>query len=453
MPQSITIPTSTDSSVKLQALINNAGNTPTEFVFSEDNNIEVSSPIRFYPAVKVSGNGVIFHMKDRASKSIFPSMTPVIGAKSYGGTGFEFSGLVFDGNSDSQTVPLGKGFHNFIGLNGASDIAIHDIHLHDSTGDMARLTNVKFVKYYKNNVIRCGHDGLYVDGGSNIKAWDNHTELRTNSALRLRHVSNGHLYNNYIINKIGGGASCPGIQIENSISGRTSKNILIENNEIRNVWGPGIWIIGTDNTSLSAASNLTVKNNLFFDCGNMDGDYHHLPGVGGIVATGWNNLDVSYNTFDKCKGYGVLFGSYYGSAHGSGYKATIYRNIFTGTRKANTVGTASGSPVAKLDSKYTGVVVSENCFYDNAMDPYGVKPVNSMTKNPQYVSTSDYHLRANSPCRFTAGYQLGRYNGTGVPDTITNPSKQPAFLKFKCSEEELEVLKRSIPNNTILRRD
>jgi hypothetical protein len=267
---------------------------------------------------------------DKAPVSTFGKMISLIGSKNISGNGFEFSGITFDGNSGSQTVPLGKGYFNLIGFSGASDISIHDINLHDSNGDMARLTNVKNVRYYNNKVIRCGHDGFYVDKGTNIEAWNNYTELRTNSALRLRHVQNGHLWDNEIVNLIGSGASCPGIQIEVSTEGMKSSNILIEKNKLSKTFGPGIWVICRKSKDVSAATSLTIKNNLFIDCGNMDSSkYHKLPGVGGIACDGWNNVDISYNTFDQCKGYGVLFGKYIDvTPAAKGYSAKVRRNSY-----------------------------------------------------------------------------------------------------------------------------
>lgn len=443
----VNVPTSVDDSTKLQRLVDSAGNTPAEFVFSEKSEIEILSQVRFYNSCTLRGNGAVFRLRDKASTSVFPSMKSIIGAKSANPFNFNFFNLGFDGNYGKQSVQLGKGFHNFVGISNGANILIQGCKIYDSAGDGARLTNVKAVKFLDNEVRRCGHDAVYVDKGQDIEVGNNYVELRTNSGCRLRHVINGHAHDNYIVNKVSGKAACPGMQIENSTSGMKSSNIVIENNKILDTWGPGIWIIGTSNSSLSAASGLTVRNNLFSNCGNMDSDYHHLPGVGGIVATGWDNLDVSYNTFDRCRGYGVLLGSYYSSAAGSGYDAKIFRNIFTGTRKANTVGTASGAPVAKLDPKYTDVVVSENCFFDNVTAPYNVKPVSSIAKNPLYISPSDYHLQAVSPCRF-ANYQLGMYNGAETPEQ----PKTATYLMFDCSEDELATIKEQYKERTILRR-
>ena len=56
-----------------------------------------------------------------------------------------------------------------------------------------------------------------------------------------------------------------------------------------------------------------------------------ISGVGGVVVDGWNG-EIKNNTIDKCKGYGILAGSYLGSSAGSGYELEIARNIITGTK-------------------------------------------------------------------------------------------------------------------------
>ena len=63
--KSVTVGSSVDSSSKLQTLINNAGNTPTEYIFSE-NDIEINSTVKFYNNTKLTGNGVNLHLKDKA---------------------------------------------------------------------------------------------------------------------------------------------------------------------------------------------------------------------------------------------------------------------------------------------------------------------------------------------------------------------------------------------------
>lgn len=413
MPQIVSVPTNIDSSSKLQALIDKIGNTPTEYVFSEDNEIEVSSPIRIYPSCVVSGNGMTFRLKDKVPTSIFPTMTPILGAKKSGGDGYYFSGLCFDGNSNNQLSSTGKGFHNFIGLTNATNISIRGCHIHDTLGDGARLTNVKNVTWEGNRVLRCGHDGLYADGGENVEALWNYTELRTNSAIRYRHVQNGYIHHNTTINNVSGQASSPGFQIENSTAGRSSSNIIIENNTTKNTFGPGIWVIGTVNTVPNAASGLTIQNNIFDACGQM----RHISGVGGIVCDGWDNVSIQKNEFTNCMGYGVLFGKYVNvTSMGQGYLATVQENRFVGTKKGYVEGTASGTALCNtIPTKYA-VEARGNIFSGNFNDLYNVSEMPAV-QEPQEPSE---------------------------PSVPSEPlGSRPTLLEINCSDSQFEELQKN----------
>lgn len=404
--------------------------------------------------------GATITLIPNASESLFPSMRPIFGQVEKTIQDIDISGLTIDGNSGRQTVPSGKGYHNAFWFQRSENINIHDLTIQNSQGDGLRITDGKNITFARNKVLRCGHDAVYCDKADTVDVFNNYVELRVNSGCRLRHTQNGHVYNNYIINKNGGAASSPGMQIEVSTAGMTSKNILIENNEIRGTWGPGIWVIGRENSNISAASGLTIRNNLFVDCGNMDGSYHHIPGVGGIVADGWNDLDVSYNTFDKCLGYGVSLGPYVSATPaGKGYSAKIYRNIITNTQKSNEVGTASGAAVANLvPDRYVDVEVYENCTYGNVRNYYGVTPAKEILSDPLYAGDGDYHLKSTagrysgsqwvqdevmSPCVFS-DFELGRYSGTSDASRYTaqpEPDEpdpvQTVYVVIPCDNEEI----------------
>lgn len=318
--------------------------------------------------------GAILKLISRASSSTFKTMIPIFGQKRGSISNIVFDGLCFDGNAKNQTVSTGKGFHNFIGLGTCKNVVIKNIEVTDTKGDGVRLTNANNISFSASRIKQCGHDGFYVDCGTNIEAYDNYIELRTNSALRLRHVINGHLHDNFIVNRVGSGASSPGMQIENSITGKISKTILIEKNVIKDTFGPGIWVIGTKNSSPAVASDLKIKNNSFINCGIMDRN-HGLPGVGGIVCDGWTNVEISDNSIDKCRGYGIAFGSYIAiPSSGKNYAAKVYRNHITNTKPANYPGTSSGSAIANLiPAKYLEIDVMENILSGNTFTYYNVK--------------------------------------------------------------------------------
>lgn len=344
----------------------------------------INRPLKMNSGTALESDGdAILKLASKVTEKVFPTMTPILGQKTNNISNIKISNITFDGNSDNQVYPTGKAYHNFIGLRNASDIEIDNCYIHDTLGDGARLTNVKNTKFSKNKIIRCGHDAVYVDGGEDVDVRNNYVELRTNSGCRLRHVKNGYVYQNYIINKEAGKASCPGMQMECSTLNSSSSNIVIEENEIHGTFGPGIWVIGTKNTDLLAASGLTIKNNLFEKCGQM----YHISGVGGIVADGWDTLSIESNTFKDCVGYGVMFGKYVNvESSGAGYFASVKNNTFTGTTKSNTVGEASGTALANLiPAKYT-VAASGNVYLDNVADQYNV--VEQEVTRPAYLKIS-----------------------------------------------------------------
>lgn len=414
-----TVPYSVDTSAKLQAVIDSVGNVPTIYDF-QTSKITVNSPIKIYGNTTFKGNGVLFSLANNVNPNIFKVQVPVIGTKLSSGTNnIEIFDVNFFGNADNQTATpdrngvtgsgggsrLGMGYHNFIGINNSSNIFIHDISVTNSLGDGSRLTNVKKARWYNNVVIGCGHDAFYVDGGSDIESWNNYVELRTNSAVRYRHVIGGYIHDNIIINKVGGKASSPGIQIEVSLGGSKCQNIRIENNEIYGTNGPGIWIIGWKTTDKTAAKGVSIKNNLFNNCGNMASE-GQLPGVGGVMCDGFDDVDFSNNTFVGCKGYGIGFGQYAKITPSvSELSAKVYRNIFINTVKANYPGTASGSPVADVGGRYSSVLMDQNCTYNNVANPYDVIETNTLKANPKL--DADFNVTEGSPCNFD-GYQYGK---------------------------------------------
>lgn len=426
-----TVSSTVDDTKKLQAVIDRAGNTPTVFDFETDS-IDVVSPVKIYSGTVFNGNGCLFEMMDNAPTTIFPSMTPIIGTKQSTTSNVDIFNVGFDGNSGNQNQSLGKGFHNFIGIQNGKNISVHGITVKDSLGDGSRLTNADGVLWYGNKIYRCGHDGLYIDGGANVEAWGNYVELRTNSAIRLRHVNTGYAHDNYIINKVGGLASSPGIQIEVSSSTKTCNDILIESNEVYDTNGPGVWLIGISTTNPNAAKSVTFRNNLFHNCGNM-GAGANIPGVGGIICDGFDDVDISYNTFNRCKGYGVGFGQYVRATPSvSGLSATIFRNTFVNTVKANASGTYGGSPAARLVDRYPSnlVVMKENCLFNNAASVYRINQTGTIAENPLLDENSE--PTTGSPC-IKDGYTIGKI--------------KPAIRKvmLKCEPEVCEKVKSYIP--------
>lgn len=333
-------------------------------VYTVDTPLQVNSDSKIY-----CEPGAVIELVDKAPSSVFKSMVPIFGQRETKISNVTIEGLSYNGRNRSQSVGAGDGFHNFIFFQNATNIDVHGIHVQDSQGDGLRIKNGSKICYHDNYVYHCGHDGLYVDGGSDIEAYNNKTWLRTNSALRLRNVTNGNLHHNAIYNMLGSISSGPGIQVENS-AGKKSKDITVQNNLIANTNGPGIWAINVGNTDPAAASGLTIKENSFILCGSEPAAVK-VPGVAGIVSDGWN-LNIEKNKFDLCKGHAVMFGNYRGVAAGKGYTAVVKDNYISNTAKALSPGVGSGSGIANLVPDKYKVTCENNSFYNNVRDTYGI---------------------------------------------------------------------------------
>lgn len=338
---------------------------------------KVSTPLKLLSGAKLTKSAekgeVEIVLTPGLSLETWKSMTPVFGQVNSSIKDVTVENIGFDGTSDKQKAPLGKAYFNLIGLRNGTNINVNHLRVHDTCGDVARLTNCSMVRYKENDVRRCGHDGLYADGGYDVEADNNYTEIRTNSAVRLRHVKKGRVRNNKVINKVGGAASCPGFQAEVSDKKLGSSDLLFEGNEVYDTRGPGAWVVATTNDEPDSATGITFRNNTFTNCGNMDSSYHHLPGVGGIVFDCWDKILVENNIFKDCLGYGVLFGDYAGAGDvGSNLTATIRHNQFIGTKKSNTVGEGSGSAIANLKPNRYTVTAQGNYYSGNVRDLYNV---------------------------------------------------------------------------------
>jgi len=300
-------------------------------IFLTKGTYTAESPYELNPGTTITGDTAIIKLISNAPTSDFSQLVPIFHCT---GSNFLFENITFDGNKDNQKVGHGKGYHNFIGANKASNITIKNLTMRNSQGDGARLTDSKNILFENNNLTKLGHDGLYVDRCTDVTASNNTIYTRANSGLRCKGSHAVTFKDNTIYGT--SEAYAPGMQIENSKADETSSNILIENNSIQDTLGPGIWVAGHTATDLKAASNLIIRNNTIINCGLMPKE-NHISGVGGIVADGFN-LTLEGNKIENCKGYGILFGKYLTSSANTGYIALLKNNSIKNTQK-NNVGT------------------------------------------------------------------------------------------------------------------
>jgi len=400
-------------------------------IFLKNGNYIAAKPYQFNSGTTLTGDpGAIITLAPSVSETLFPAMTPVFGQIEKTISDITVENITFCGNWDKQTVYHGDGYHNFIGLSNCSGLKINNITAGDNKGDIARIKDSKDILFSGNKINGCGHDGLFTERCKNVEACNNKIKVRINSGLRCKGSSNVSFHNNNIqrVESLGP-ATGPLIQVENSRANETTNNVQIFENYLEGAQGPGIWAAAHTASSLDAAKNLIIRNNLIKNCGNMPASIN-LPTVAGVSVDGWNDVLIENNTIDSNLGYGIYFGKYLTTSANTGYTATVRRNIITNTKK-NLVG--SGGTGIYNQGKYD-LTLDENCMYGNVAN--GITGINDILSDPLFVSpdTNDYRLRDNSPCRFS-GYQLGAY---------TNAEETPTELLVSCSGYDADIVSKTL---------
>jgi len=455
MTKTITIPDSVDNTTTLQKIIDDTGNTPAKYVFTQDHEIEINSLFRLYNYTELAGTGCTFALMENAPSKIFGEGVGLIGAKTPLATiGLVLHDFSFDGRRDYQSkVPKkngknwGLGYHNVImlgtfgcvGYEHAQDCEIYNINYKNSLGDLLRCEGGTNIKAHDITAYRGGHDVIYVvANGADI--YNINAELSVNAAARTRSSHNVKIHDCKMVHK-GGIAYAPAIQIQSTATNWTSSDIEIYNNEIYNTYGPGIQVAA----SVPGNGLVSVHNNLFVGCGQMPAS-NKLPNVGGIVFNG-HNMSITNNTFDGCYGYGIEAGNY-NVGNSNSYTATISKNIVTNTKKSLYAGTSSGAGIANLlGSKYT-ITCTENDVYGNVKDLYGVTQKNGIVKDPLFIGSGDYHLKDTSPCRFS-DYQLGCYT-----DSTDTDDDSITKIIITCQDGDADKIIQTLSNDyTVYRRN
>lgn len=431
--QNVNVGESIDNSKKLQSLIDSRGNTPTNYIFPEKQDIEINSLLRIYSNTTWTGNNSFFHLADNAPN--FGAQAPIIGQKSEAITGISINEISYDGNYSNQgNTPNdhGLGYGNLFGFSNITNSVFEKIQVDKNEGDGWRISRGSGLAFQDCSGVDGGHDFIHLYKVSGAEIRGGTVEIRANNAVRVRSsntvVIDGCTYTDYNAN-----AWAPPVQLENIVQGTNCKNIEIKNCTMQNIKGPGIWAIST--VSLGDAAGVSIHNNIFKNCGLIESE-NYIDGVGGIVLDGFTDIDIENNVFDGCQGNSINFDKYIGNGNIKGCTATVKRNIITNTKKANYPGNISGFGIANVLGNYT-VDCSENCFYGNVSGPYyNVSGRADILSDPLFVSpdTNDYHLQDNSPCRFL-GYQIGIYGDT---------EEIPAELLISCFEKDVENISQAI---------
>jgi hypothetical protein len=203
-------------------------------------------------------------------------------------------------------------------------------------------------------------------------------------------------------------------------------NTLIENNTFHNlIHGIGIW------KSNHQMSNVTVKNNVFYNIGRMDIDrwqigangsnaiHISVPGVGHIIYNNiiYNSGSAAYPTLFK----GVRIGT----------QATIATNVLVANNTIYNLFNASGYAI--LD-QVGGSTINNNIAYQAALGISGGTQSYNLLTNPSFVdaASANFHLQSGSaaidkgltmpsvkvdyegaPRPQGAAYDIGAYEGSG----------------------------------------
>ena len=321
--------------------------------------------------------------------------------------GFEVD-VNHDGNAE---LAKGKGYYNIIYFLYSSDITVHDMYMHDGHGDGLRMRNSNNIKFYNNTVYKLGHDGMFAIECSNVEAWNNTVTCRTNSALRVWNSNNVKFHDNFIDSFYDWSAGGPGIQVERSKG--DMNNIEIYNNVITNTYGPGIWLVGTAGAYDKSLSSVYIHHNIFSGSGTNPS----IEWVGGVLSSGFHNVLIENNVFDRVHNAAVV--NMYSTdtnagPSGTGFTTTVRNNIIVNTvpRTTNAAGTGYGV-CNRLTSSHI-IVLENNCLYNNIAGNYkNVKSTTDIYVDPLFADPSsyDYHLKSVA----------GRCNGdTWVTDSMSS---------------------------------
>jgi|GEM_PF-1744199 len=354
---------------------------------------------------------------------------PVIEAHS----GDKIIGIDFDGNSqDRPTVPAaghssggvkqwGGGYDNFIGFTSCDGIEVAYCNFYNNLGDGLRAVNSKNIEH-NNTASKGGHDVFYAVRCEVVSAHDNYVQPRVNAAFRFMDVNQGQIYNNTInYVKTYDGVSYdagPAIQIQHD-SG-TMKGVEVCGNTIYDSCGPAFWIVG----KTSGGEEAYIHHNAIYNAGGN----HGIFWVGGIIASGYDNLRIENNVFDTPFLGAVNF---YAVQPGWATQAdaNLSKNIFVDA-VPGTNSNYGGFGVYNAISEQT-IGSIENCFFDNAAgNTYGCSVSSSDVFNDPRASDTPSDWSWNGQkwvCPGVPPSKLGSAGGVYENVTPITPEEENEF--------------------------
>ncbi len=321
----------------------------------------------------------------------------------------EISG--FELTAGTQDASPGSWYYILMIFYGASDLTVHDMHLHHSYGDFIRIMSATFgmnerVKFYNNLMEYSGHDGLYLGYISDLEIYDNQIySTRTNDGIRVGQCDTISIHGNTVGNSLNNVPSgYAGINIDNNEVPVGSAEIY-ENY----IYGKGGGIVLEAGSTKNFVENVHIHHNRIFKTpDNTAGGDHFLNG--GIHIHGAHNTLIEFNTIEGSYKDGIVFEI--GAGTETGYQ-TIVRN--------NIISNSTGYGLNNLDSDKHSFISDYNNIYNSSAGNYNTgSSATDIHVDPLYAASTD----TNDPDAVDLHLKsaAGRWDGSQwVSDGHTSP--------------------------------
>jgi len=320
----------------------------------------------------------------------------------------------FELTAGEQDASTGGFYYILMIFYTAEDLAVHDMYLHGSYGDIIRVmtqTENRRLSFYNNTIEDSGHEGLYLSTVSDLRIFNNKIyDTRTNCGIRVTHSNHIEIHDNIIGNSL---TSVPsgyaGIYIENRYPDHKLVSAEIYNNYIYGKAG-GIVLRAKKTSDKSISRGAHVHHNRIYRAfDNTAGSADYLNG--GIRLYAVDGAVIENNTIDSSYKDGIVFEL--GESTNSGYE-TIVRN--------NIISNSAGVGINNLAGESNHTFINEyNTLYNNAAGDYNhTSSETDIHSDPLFAYAEgtdpdliDFHLRS----------EQGRWNGAEwTSDDQTSPS-------------------------------
>ncbi len=294
---------------------------------------------------------------------------------------------------------------------GASDLTVHDMHLHHSYGDFIRIQSAAVgmnnrVKFYNNLMEHSGHDGLYLGYISDLEIYNNEIYgTRTNDGIRVGECDHISIHGNTVGNSLEKVPSGYGGIVVNNDEVPVGSVEIYENY----IYGKAGGIVLEAGSTKNFIENVHIHHNRIFKAfDNTAGGDHYLNG--GIHIHGAHNTLIEFNTIEGSYKDGIVFEI--GAGTETGYR-TIVRN--------NIISNCTGYGLNNLDNAKHSFLSEYNNIYNNVEGNYNnaasttdinVAPLYAASTNTNDPNAVDLHLQS----------KIGRWDGSAwVNDAHTSP--------------------------------